>query len=75
MPINLFALCYGIYIAIFLPWPSVVPVTAATMNYGGPVMGAVIIFALLDWVIGGRKRFQVPVDVRARTIDEDSLAS
>lgn len=45
------------------------------MNYGGPVMGAVIIFALLDWVIGGRKRFQVPVDVRARTMDEDSLAS
>ncbi len=45
------------------------------MNYGGPVMGAVIIFALLDWVIGGRKRFQVPVDVRARTIDVDSLAS
>ena len=38
LPINLFAICYAIFIAIFLPWPPVVPVSAQTMNYGGPAM-------------------------------------
>jgi choline transport protein len=61
LPINLFAIIYAIFIAIFLPFPSFVPVTAATMNYGGPIMGFVILFALADWFISGRKRFQVPV--------------
>jgi hypothetical protein len=37
------------------------PVTALNMNYGGPVMGAVILFALVDWFIWGRKRFSVPI--------------
>ncbi len=60
--INIFALVYAIFIAIFLPFPPFVPVTAATMNYGGPVMGLVIIFAITDWLITGRKRFRVPVD-------------
>ncbi|KAK6369786.1 hypothetical protein LTS17_009236 [Exophiala oligosperma] len=73
LPINLFAFCYGVYVAIFLPWPSTVPVTKANMNYGGPVMGAVIIFAIADWIIGGRKRFQVPVDIRP--LDHDSVSS
>ena len=31
------------------------------MNYAGPVFGAVIVGALLDWMISGRKRFEVPV--------------
>lgn len=59
--VNAFALVYAIFIVIWLPFPSVVPVDAQTMNYGGPVMGAVIIFGILDWVIGGAKRrFCVP---------------
>lgn len=59
--INAFALVYAIFIVIWLPFPSVVPVDAQTMNYGGPVMGAVIIFGVLDWVVGGAKRrFRVP---------------
>ena len=70
LPINIFAICYAIFIAIFLPWPPVVPVSAVTMNYGGPVMCAVILFALLDWVISGRKRFQVPVKLHVLE-DED----
>jgi choline transport protein len=31
------------------------------MNYAGPIIGAVILGALIDWIISGRKRFQVPV--------------
>jgi choline transport protein len=69
LPINVFAVCYAIFVAIWLPFPSVVPVNSTTMNYGGPVMGAVIIFALADWVLLGRKRFKVPLDVKHGTDD------
>ena len=61
LPINIFAIIYAVFIAIFLPFPPTVPVTAANMNYGGPVMGVVILFALLDWAISGRKRFKAPI--------------
>lgn len=37
------------------------PVTGDDMNYAGPVFGAVVVGALLDWFINGRKRFQMPV--------------
>lgn len=71
LPINIFALVYALFISIFLPFPPYVPVTAASMNYGGPVMGFVIIFAIVDWFITGRKRFQVPVDpVESMEMDE-----
>jgi choline transport protein len=62
LAINIFAIAYAIFIAIFLPFPPIVPVTAANMNYGGPVMAAVILFALLDWVISGRKRWKGPTE-------------
>lgn len=58
--VNIFALCYGIFIAIWLPFPSFVPVTWENMNYAGPVLGVVILFAIGDWFVTGRKRFVVP---------------
>lgn len=60
IPINLFALTYGTFICIFLPFPPVRPVTAQSMNYAGPILGAVLLIALVDWVVSGRKRFVVP---------------
>jgi amino acid transporter len=74
VPINIFALCYAVFITIFLPWPPVLPVTKVTMNYGGPVMGAVILFALMDWVVSGRKRFQVPVKLHLLGEDEEETS-
>lgn len=62
LSVNIFAIVYAIFITIFLPFPPKVPVTSANMNYGGPVMGAVILFALLDWTISGRKRFVAPIE-------------
>jgi len=58
LPINIFAIVYAIFSAIFLPFPPDVPVTAANMNYGGPV----ILFAIFDWLISGRKRFKGPIE-------------
>jgi len=61
IPVNIFALCYLVYVIIWMPFPTVLPVTGTNMNYAGPVVGIVIIGALLDWIISGRKRFDVPV--------------
>lgn len=44
-----------------MPFPTELPVTGSNMNYAGPLLGALIIGALLDWVISGRKRFKIPV--------------
>jgi choline transport protein len=75
LPINIFAIIYAIFIAIFLPFPPFLPVTAKTMNYGGPVMGFVILFALADWFTSGRKRFHVPVNPVSMEMVEPSKAS
>jgi choline transport protein len=61
LAINIFAIVYAIFIIIFLPFPPIVPVTGKNMNYAGPIMGAVILFAIADYVVGGRKRFHAPV--------------
>ncbi|KAH7360368.1 amino acid/polyamine transporter I [Rhexocercosporidium sp. MPI-PUGE-AT-0058] len=66
LPINLFSLVYILYILTFVPFPVLLPVTATTMNYAGPMMGAIIVIALGDWVISGRKRFEVPIAVAVK---------
>lgn len=58
--VNILALIYLIFIVIWMPFPQELPVTGSNMNYAGPIFGAVIIGALLDWVISGHKRFKVP---------------
>jgi choline transport protein len=63
IPVNIAGLAFGIFIVIFLPFPVVLPVTAATMNYAAPILGAVMVGALLDWFISGRKRFEVPTSM------------
>lgn len=59
--INLVALVYLFYVIIWIPFPPLLPVTASNMNYAGPLVGVVIIAALLDWMISGHKRFNIPV--------------
>ncbi|TVY84610.1 Choline transport protein [Lachnellula suecica] len=61
LPINLVSLVYIVYVLIFLPFPTMLPVTAANMNYAGPLVGAIILIALGDWFVSGRKRFEVPI--------------
>jgi len=59
--VNILALAYLIFVVIWMPFPQMLPVTASNMNYAGLILGVVILGALLDWVISGRRRFQVPV--------------
>lgn len=62
LAVNLFAIVYGIFIIIFLPFPSSPPTTVANLNWSGPVLGFVILFALADWCISGKTRFRVPTE-------------
>ena len=63
IPVNIAGLVFSVFIVIFLPFPSMQPVTAANMNYAGPILAAVLVLALVDWFISGRKRFQVPTSL------------
>ena len=63
VPINIAALCFLLFIIVWIPFPPVRPVTAENMNYAGPICIGVICLALLDWFTTGRKRFKVPVGV------------
>lgn len=61
VPLNLFSLCFLTYAMLWMPFPVTLPVNKDNMNYAGPVLGAVLLGALLDWFLTGRKRFQMPV--------------
>lgn len=67
LSVNIFGVIYGLYIIAFLPFPSTVPVTWVNMNYGGIVVGVVMIFALCDYITFGRKRWLGP----AKKLAED----
>ncbi|KAJ8112811.1 hypothetical protein OPT61_g4908 [Boeremia exigua] len=59
--VNLGALCYIAFVLIWMPFPAFLPVDATNMNYAGPILGAVILGALVGWVVSGKTRFRVPV--------------
>ncbi|KAK5123027.1 hypothetical protein LTR85_003593 [Meristemomyces frigidus] len=58
--INMYALAFGIYISIFLPFPAATPVNASSMNYAGPVFIGLLLVALIDWFVRGRKHYAGP---------------
>ncbi|KAL4917737.1 amino acid/polyamine transporter I [Aspergillus aurantiobrunneus] len=60
LPVNLVAILFATYFAIFLPFPSGLPVTGENMNYAGPVLGFVMLFACCDWVVRGRFKWEGP---------------
>ncbi|KXJ96816.1 amino acid permease [Microdochium bolleyi] len=60
MPVNVFALVYTLYIMIWLPFPTDVPVTAATMNYSGPVFVGIMAVAMGGWFLWARKNWAGP---------------
>jgi choline transport protein len=58
--INIAALIYTIWVAIFLPFPSNLPVTASNMNYCGPVLGAVLVGTIGWWAVRTRHNWRGP---------------
>lgn len=60
VPVNLYALVYSLYIMVFLPFPSVLPVDASSMNYMGPVFGFVLFVVIAWWFLHGRNHWRGP---------------
>ena len=58
--INWFAMLYTLWMMIFLPFPSTLPVTATNMNYCGLVFVAAVICACVLWLAGGNKHWRGP---------------
>ena len=58
--INLVSLVYIMYILSFVALPTILPVTRTNMNYAGPIVLAIILVAIVDWSVNGRKRFHLP---------------
>lgn len=58
--INIFAWFYTVYMAIWLPFPSTIPVTGANMNYCGPVMALVILLSVFSWFVWAKKNWTGP---------------
>lgn len=58
--INVFALVYTLYIIIFLPFPSTLPVDGINMNYASPIFIFVVLLAILLWFIRARKHWPGP---------------
>ncbi|KAF7717050.1 Uncharacterized protein PECH_000756 [Penicillium ucsense] len=60
LPINIISLIYGIFVCIFVPFPTKIPVTAANMNWSGPVFLGVVLLLLVDWTFRARHKFVGP---------------
>jgi hypothetical protein len=66
--INLFSLAYLVFVIIWMSFLTMLPVTGSNMNYAGPILLAVILGSIVDWVVSGHKRFQFPI---AKYIPQD----
>lgn len=71
VPINVFALVYSVYIMIWLPFPSTLPVTGANMNYALPIFAFVVLLALAQWVFWARKNWDGLDENVIRVVDAD----
>lgn len=63
MAINIFALVFGVFVCIFVPFPTQIPVTAANMNWSGPVFLGVVILLVIDWTFRARTKYTGPKDL------------
>jgi hypothetical protein len=61
--VNIFALVWCVFMIIWLPFPTFLPVTKDTMNYAGPVWIICCMFAIGDYFWTGKNRFKVPEQV------------
>ncbi|CDH54533.1 apc amino acid permease [Lichtheimia corymbifera JMRC:FSU:9682] len=60
IPINIVAVLWILFFAVILCIPTVNPVNPETMNWSCLMLGAVFIFSLSFWFLGGKNTFKGP---------------
>jgi choline transport protein len=58
--VNLVAIAYCGFLVVFLPFPTLLPVTGQNMNYASPVFLAVMGFSIVYYFLWGRKYYLGP---------------
>ncbi|KAL9615985.1 MAG: hypothetical protein Q9160_009093 [Pyrenula sp. 1 TL-2023] len=53
--VNVYALVHSAYMAFWIPWPSMWPVSAENMNWAGPITGAVLLIVAGAYIAFGRR--------------------
>ncbi|KAI8066553.1 amino acid/polyamine transporter I [Gongronella butleri] len=61
LPLNVISVVWIVFFAVILCIPAKNPTTAATMNYASLMIGAVVIFSLVFWMIRGRHFYKGPM--------------
>ena len=61
IPINIFTIAFSFLTIAFNVLPPFFPVTAANMNYAGPVFGAALIICGLLWFVIGERHYAGPI--------------
>ncbi|KAH7014576.1 amino acid permease [Microdochium trichocladiopsis] len=74
-PLNVFALVYTLYVMVWLPFPTAVPVTAVSMNYCGPIFLTVILGAVGAWVVWAGRHWAGPNQSVAKVVLERARES
>ncbi|KAL1652546.1 hypothetical protein SLS61_004851 [Didymella pomorum] len=59
--VNAWAIAWSFLVLFFSFWPQNIPVTPVNMNWSPLLWGAVNIFALIFWVLHGRKVYKGPI--------------
>ncbi|KAK5173710.1 uncharacterized protein LTR77_002391 [Saxophila tyrrhenica] len=62
LAVNIFAFSWGWYCVFCLSMPTFMPVTAANLNWAGPILLGVICIAIGSWFGGGHRNFVLPKD-------------
>jgi choline transport protein len=61
VPVNIFAVLYSTLAIILSCFPVSLPVDALTANWAPAIMGAVLLIALVSYVLQGRRIYEGPV--------------
>ena len=58
VPVNVFALLYSTYMAIWLVFPAYRPITGTSMNYALPINAFVVMGAVLSYLVWAKKNWK-----------------
>ena len=73
--VNLYAIVFGVFVCIFVPFPTEVPVTPVNMNYCAPVFLGLVVLLGFDWAFRGRNRYTGPLKNLLQPTDRERNGS